>query len=196
MITSINEYKLILEKGKNQKNKDLVLIDVDQKINGSEEYLKKIFKYCTKYNRVIQFFDKTKSDTPTYDFPNQIKELELPEVTNIDISDIDTLFYGEEKEKILLNFNDGLVSGIVNGILYKDLNECNWLYLGHSDAGDKWVVIEPETNLFLKALKKIERKVVLLGQLESIAIVQPILSAYGIGNESDSEFEISLNPTK
>lgn len=195
MITSINDYKLILEKAKKQKNNDLVLIDAESKINGSEEYLEKLFKYCKKYNRTFQFWNKQNSDIPKYDFPNQIKELEFPELTNIDISDIETLFYGEQKEAILANFQDGLISGIVLKELYKDVNGNSWAYLGHNDQkGDQWAIINSETDTFLNSLKNIERKVVLFGNPESVAIISLVLNAYNIINSPDVDFEPSLNP--
>lgn len=189
--------QLLVEKAKKQKNKDLVLVDIDEKINNSEDYLKKLNKYCYKHSRVIQIWNKELKNKPQYDFPNQIKELELPKVTKIDLTDVDKLFYGAEKEAILSNFEDGIIIGKITGKLYFDMYNNGWLYLGHDDIkGDIWAIINSETNLFLKQLKKIRRNLILFGKQESLSVITPVLKANGINFEYDTEFQNSLNSSK
>jgi hypothetical protein len=155
MFTTINEYKLFLEK-KQDKTKELVIVDVqeDFKKYFNDKYLEELNKYCYQFGRVFNIWDSINSEDH-YVFPSQAQQFEKQYGGELQESDIDYYFAPHIVDEVKSEWKtkkSGWHKETTSG-------DC-WLYVNGSH---EWFYINKDMLNWVKGLAKTNREVTLVG---------------------------------
>lgn len=174
MITSIKEYKRILES--KDDNTDVFIIDVNE-ADINEDFLKDLNKFLEKQTRV---FNITTNKPNQLTFKNEVKKFNKADNKVLDIDNVQYYFPQSLQAhvyKVLKNIpNDNTVFDTIYGDKF--------IYLGKQE----WLYIEKELVDILKNIKKLKRKICLIGKKQSLKYFYTIIKSFDIEVTFESDF--------
>lgn len=155
LITTLKEYKAILEKKKDFSS-DLIIVDVQPDFIKffNEKYLKELKKYCYQFGRVFNISDNIDSDE-VYTFPGQISLFQKQYGCDLSLEDCQYYFTHDICEEIQKEWNNkepGWHKETIKGDL--------WLYVG---SQHEWFYVNKDLSKFVKDLSKTNREITVVG---------------------------------
>jgi len=175
MITTINEYKKILEKKKSD-NVDVFAIDINE-ADINQEYFKNLNKYLEKQSRV---FNITTNKPNNLTFKNEVKKMKKADNKALDIDDVEYYFPQAVQQYVYKTLEKIPNDNTVFDTIYGD----KFIYLGKQE----WLYIEKEFVDLLNRIKKLKRTVCLLGKKQSLKYFYTIVKSFDIDVIFEGEF--------
>ena len=159
MITSINEYKKILESKTN--GVDLFVINMydiesneqeeDKEVKLTDEE-KELEKFLEDYPRVFVF------NNSSYKFKNQTKRLDIPESHELTVDDVPYYFPKSMQQTVIKRLNEVPNEGDTFETMYGD-------YFIYVDIG-QWFYINKEISDLLNDIKRKKRTIHIIGTVD------------------------------
>lgn len=185
MITTINEFRKILEQKLKNAGIDLVICDVQEQYKEyfTERYLLELNKYCEDYVRVFQIWDNNKTDKPDYIFPHQVGAYDKQYGLKLDINTAEQFFtpamWPEIKAKIENVPNEG--------DLFETMYGDAWVWV---DNKHQWFLIPKHLVDLFKSFVQQERKIILVGGAtqECLQDVLVAMKAYNVNVTTEPKF--------
>lgn len=191
MITSINEFKKILEAKTD--GIDLVIVDVQEGFKKffGEAYLEALNEFCEGYNRVFQIYDINKLDYTDYTFPNQVLSISKKYGSKLNEEDVLYLFSKPLQEIILNKFK----TGFFERDMFETINGDYWVYI---DGKHKWFFCTKELADLFKGFVKQSRKIILVGGAanECLKDIFVTMKALGVNVEYNLDLVYSSKGSK
>lgn len=167
MITSINEYKLYLEK-KNSNNIDVFCIDINEN-DINEDYFKKLNKFLEKKSRTYNIYTNKPNNLT---FKKEVKKLKKEDNKKLDIDKV-SYFFPINKQKLIYNVLKNIPD---DNTIFDTIYTDRFIYLGKQ----KWLYIEKEFVDLFNKLKKQNRQVCLVGKKSSLNLFYIMLKSFNI----------------
>jgi len=193
MITTINEFRKILEKTKKNDGVDLVIVDVQEQYKEyfTERYLVELKEYCKDYTRVFQLWDNNKAQKPDYTFPNQVGTYEKTYGLQLDVNTGEQFFTPETWPAIKAK-----IEAVPNeGDMFETINNEAWVWI---DNKHHWFLCTKELCKLFKDFVRQERKIVLIGGAanECLQDIMVTMKAFGVSVSYDLQFVYSKDGSK
>lgn len=185
MITTIAEYKAILEKKRNMSN-DLLIVDVqpDFKRFFNDKFLMELKKYCHEFGRVFQIWDNTNGND-IYRWPYESVTLEKTYGGELVEDDIDYYLSPEIAIEAKATWDDK-----EPGWHKETKNGDAWMFIGGSH---KWFYINKDMLTWVKRMAGTDRMLTLVGGADNECLydIEVMLTTFGVKFKKDSLYVYS-----